>query len=243
MFLAAFLVKNEMKKPGPGPISGPPKVQAPEAGPTPQLNVPPNQEPSGDLKAPAIEARPAALPSTHLAKHRSIRALRKTLRASKTPRAVLAAPAPRAATYPSREPLVRTPAPVSDAAASANSSAHVAPPVRAAASGIPAPSVPSSAGSHPNAPAQSALNLSAIDHGLAARGNRPASAAKVASVGLPAMQSGVVKPKAAVTPIAHKIEFVPRPPVKVENCGDDKVFVACPTLKVRYDTPYTSDDP
>jgi hypothetical protein len=56
------------------------------------------------------------------------------------------------------------------------------------------------------------------------------------------MEKGLI-PKKPVAPIAHKIEIVPRPVVvKPENCGDERVFVACPTLKIRYDTPYTSED-
>jgi hypothetical protein len=91
-------------------------------------------------------------------------------------------------------------------------------------------------------PAASALDRSAIDHGLAAKGTRPGAVAKVASVGLPAMEKGLVTPKTPVAPIAHKIEIIPRPAVKPENCGDERVFVACPTLKIRYDTPYTTSE-
>jgi hypothetical protein len=64
---------------------------------------------------------------------------------------------------------------------------------------------------------------------------------KVASVGLPSMERGLMKPKMPVAQALH-IEIVPRPPVVAENCGDDKVFIACPTLQIRYDTPYTSED-
>jgi hypothetical protein len=46
-----------------------------------------------------------------------------------------------------------------------------------------------------------------------------------------------------VAPISLKIEIVPRPARVLENCGDDKVFIACPTLQIRYDTPYTSEAP
>jgi hypothetical protein len=84
---------------------------------------------------------------------------------------------------------------------------------------------------------------SAIYHGLTAKGARLDSETKVASVRLPAMERGSVAPKMPVAPISHKIEFVPRPPVKLENCGDNKAFIACPTLKNRYDTPYTSEVP
>jgi hypothetical protein len=66
---------------------------------------------------------------------------------------------------------------------------------------------------------------------------------KVASVGLPPVETGLEKPMMPVAPTSLKFEIVPRPPKKVENCGDDKVFVACPVLKIRYDTPYTSPAP
>jgi hypothetical protein len=67
--------------------------------------------------------------------------------------------------------------------------------------------------------------------------------AKVASVGLPPVEKGLFKPKMPVAPISSKFEVVPRPAVKLTNCGDDKVFIACPTLQIRYDTPYTSEAP
>jgi hypothetical protein len=58
------------------------------------------------------------------------------------------------------------------------------------------------------------------------------------------MEKVFFKPKMPVAPVSPKMEIVPRPPVKLENCsGDDKVFIACPTLKIRYDTPYTTQDP
>jgi len=56
------------------------------------------------------------------------------------------------------------------------------------------------------------------------------------------MEKGLVTPKMPAAPISPKIEIVPRPAVKLENCGDDHVFIACPTLKTRYDTPFTSED-
>jgi hypothetical protein len=83
----------------------------------------------------------------------------------------------------------------------------------------------------------------AIGRGLAAKGTQSRSAVKVASVGLPALELGLVKPQTPVARTSLKLEFVPRPPKKVENCGDDKVFIACPELKIRYDTPYTSEAP
>jgi hypothetical protein len=66
---------------------------------------------------------------------------------------------------------------------------------------------------------------------------------KVASVGLPSMETGLVKPKMPVASVSPKIEIVPRPAVKPENCGDDDAFVACPMLHIRYETPFTSEDP
>jgi hypothetical protein len=55
------------------------------------------------------------------------------------------------------------------------------------------------------------------------------------------MEKGLA-PKKPVASVSSQMQIVPRPAVKPENCGDDKVFVACPTLKIRYDTPYTSED-
>ena len=232
-----------MKRPGAPAISTPLTLHRPNAGSTPQLNAPPVQGSSRDqgssrgLKTPPVEARSAALPSTQMAK----RPETKVLRASKTPRAVLSAPMPRAVIYPPQEPLGRTSAPVLNPAASSSASANVAPPGRAASFGIPGAGVPSNAGTHPNAPAAPALAPSAIDHGLT--GTRSGSVAKVASVGLPAMEKGLVIPNKPVAPISPKIETIPRPAVKLENCGDNRVFIACPTLKIRYDTPFTSEAP
>jgi len=110
------------------------------------------------------------------------------------------------------------------------------------AASIPAAGVPGNAGTRPNAPAASAPTPSAIAHSLAAKGTLSGSTVKVASVGLPAMEKGLVKPKMPVAPISPKMEVVPRPAVKHENCGGDKVFIACPELKIRYDTPFTSED-
>ncbi len=253
ILLAAFLVRTEIKRPearpGPPATSTPLTVHRPNAGTTPQLNAPPDRGPSLDqgssldqgpgrgLKTPPVEARPAALPSTQRAK----RSEAKALRASKTPRAILSAPMPRPVIYPPQEPLDRTPAPVRNQAASSSASANVAPPDRAASFDIPGTGVPSNAGTHPNAPPAAAPAPSAIDHGLT--GTRSGSVAKVASVGLPAMEKGLVIPHMPVAPISAKIETIPRPAVKLENCGDGKVFIACPTLKIRYDTPFTSEAP
>jgi len=236
ILLAAFLVRTEIKRPGAPAISTPLTLHRPKAGSTPQLNAPPDQGSSRGLKIPNVEARPAALPSTQMAK----RPETKALQASKTPRAVLSAPMPRAVIYPPQEPLGRTPAPVRNPAASSSASANVAPPGRAPSFGILGAGVPSNARPHPNAPAASALAPSAIDHGLTAGGTRSGSVAKVASVRLPAMEKGLVVPEMPVAPVSPKIEIVPRPAMTLENCGD-KVFIACPTLKIRYDTPYTSE--
>jgi hypothetical protein len=80
-----------------------------------------------------------------------------------------------------------------------------------------------------------------MDNGLTAKGSGSGSVAKVAPVRLQAMEKGLAIPKMPVAPVVlPKMEI--RPAEKPENCGDDKVFVACPTLKIRYDTPYTSPD-
>jgi hypothetical protein len=242
ILLAAFLVRTEFKRPGAPAISTPLTLDRPKAATT-QRNAPPDQGssldqgPSRGLKTPPVEARPAALPSAQMPR----RPETKALRASKTPRAVLSTPMPRAVIYPPQEPLGGTPAPVRNPAASSSASANVAPPGPAASFGIPGAGVPSNAGPHSNAPAASALAPPAIDRGLTAKGTRSGSVAKVASVGLPAMEKGLVIPMMPVAPVSPKIEIVPRPAVKLENCGGDKVFIACPTLKTRYDTPYTSE--
>lgn len=248
ILLAAFLLRTETKRPGAPGISTPLPVDRPSAGSTPQLNAPPNQGSglnqgsSRDLNAPRVEPKPAGLRSGRMAKQPVIKALPKALRASKPSRGVLSAPVPRAVIYPSDEPLARTPAPVRNPAAPSSASANAASSGRAPSFGIPAASVPSSP--RPNAPASSALQLSAINHGLTSKGTRSGAAATVASVGLPAMEKGLVKPKMPVASVSSKFEIVPRPAVtKPENCGDEKVFIACPTLKIRYDTPYTSEAP
>jgi hypothetical protein len=221
----------------------------PKAGSPPQLYAPPDQGSGLDqgsrrgLNAPPVETRPAALPSSQMAERPPIKALPKALRASKPSRAVLLAPMPRTVIYPLDEPLVRTPAPVRNPAASLSANANVASPRQAPSFSISGAGVPSSAGPHPNAPAASALHPSAIDHGLTAKGTQSGSVAIVASARLPAMEKGLVIPKTPVASVASQIQIVPRPAVKPpENCGDDGVFVACPTLKIRYDTPYTSED-
>lgn len=241
ILLAAFLLRTEMKRPGAPAISAPLPLHPPNTRSTPRLNTPPDQQPSLDQesKTPPVEARSAASPSTQVAKRRQIQ----SLRATQSPRAVLPAPMPQAVISSPLEPLGRTPAPDRNPAASSSASANVAPAGRPASFGTLGAGVPGNSAPHPHAPAAPSLAPSAIDHGLAAKGTRSDSGTKVASVGLPAMERGLVTPKMPVAPISHKIEFVPRPPVVLENCGDDKVFIACPTLKIRYDTPYTSEAP
>ena len=262
ILLAAFLIRTEIKRPearpGPPAASCPLTLERPKAGSPPQLNAPPDRGASLDLKTPRVEVRPAALPSTQRSKRPPIKALPKPLRASKTRRAVLSAPMRRAVVYPPQEPPGQTPTPVRDPAASLGasapaaslgSSANVAPPGLAASFGMSGAGLPGKAAQRPNAPAGSGLTPSAvlapsaIGHGLTAKGTRSGSTMKVASVGLPPVEKGLVIPKMPVGPISPKIEIVPRPAVKVTNCGDDKVFVACPVLHDRYETPYTTVDP
>jgi len=239
ILLAAFLVTTEIKRSGAPATSAPLTLERPKPGSTPQLNAPADQGSSLGLKSPPVEASPAAWPSTQ----RSKRPATEALRASKTTRPVLSAPMPRAVVDPPKEPLGQTPAPVRDPAASSGTSGNVASLGLAASFGIPGAGVPSNAGPHPNAPAALAHAPSAIGHGLTAKGTRSGSMDRVASVGLPEMEKGLVIPKTPVAPISPKIEIIARPAVKLENCGDDKVFIACPTLKIRYDTPFTSEAP
>lgn len=241
ILLAAFFVKTEIERPGTPAI-----LHSPKAGPTPKLNATPDQGSSRGLTSPAIEARPVASPGPQMAKRGPIKTLPKALgaglRASKPSRAALPAPMRRTVIYPSPEPLVGTPAPVRNPAVSSSASANISRPGRAPSFGSPGAGVPSSAGTHPNAPAASALNPAAIGHGLTAKGTRSGAVATVASVRLPAMEKELVTPHRPVAPAGVKVEIIPRPPVTLENCGDDKVFIACPTLKIRYDTPYTTPD-
>ena len=254
VFLAAFLVRTEIRRPEARPearpaapaTSTPLTLERPKAGSSPQLNAPPDHGFRLDVKAPPAEVTPAALPNAQRWKRPPIKALPKALRASKSPRPVLPAPMPRAVVYPPQKPLGQTPAPVRDPAASLGTSANVAP--HGLAASIPAAGVRGNAGTPTNSPAASGLAPSAvlapsaIGHGLAAKGPLSGSINKVASVELPTMENGLVKPKMPVAPIFTNMEIVPRPAEKHENCGDDKGFIACPELKIRYDTPFTSED-
>lgn len=255
VFLAAFLLRTEMKRPearpGPPATSTPLTPEQPKAGSTPpQLNAPASQSSSQDssldLKTPPVEVQPARLPSSQRSKRSPIKALPKASRASNTPRSFLPAPMPRAVISPPPEPRDQTLAPVRDQAASLGTSANVAP--HGLAASIPAVHLPRNAGAPAKAPAatglapSSVLAPSAIGRGPAAKGTQSGSTVKVASVGLPAVEQGLVKPQMPVARTSLKLEFIPRPPKKVENCGDDKVFIACPELKIRYDTPYTYED-
>ena len=223
----------------------------PKAGSTLQINAPPDQGSSLDrrsslgLKTPPVKARLAALPGTQKAKRPQTSARR----ASKPQRVALPAPMPQPVIYPPQERFDRTFSPVRDPAAPSSTSANVAPQGLGASQGlgtsfgVPGAGVHSNAGPHPNARAAPALAPLAMDNGLTAKGTGSGSVAKVAPIRIPAMEKGLAIAKMHVAPaVFPKVENVPRPAEKPENCGDDKVFVACPTLKIRYDTSYTSPD-
>lgn len=249
IFLAAFLVRTEIEGFGARAISNPLKLQRQMPGSTLQLKAPPEKGASlgqgsrldqgRGPKVPSVEARSAGLPSAQMAK----RAENRTLRASKKTRAVLSARLPLAVNYPPHESLVRTPPPVPNPAASSSASANIQYRGRAPSFGISGQGVHSGAGPHPIAPAASARATSVIDYALNARGTRSGAVATVALIGLPAMEKGLVASKRPVAPAGVKVQIIPRPAEKVENCGDDKLFVACPKLKIRYDTPYTTQVP
>lgn len=241
ILLAAFLVRLEFNRPG--AASTPLPLERPKADSSPRLHATPDQGSGLGEKTPPAQVTPAELPATHFRTQTPKHHAAKALRASKTPRPVLPAPKPRTVIYPPAETLGRTSAPVRNPAASSGASVPVAPPRLAASSGGPGTGDRGSATANPRAPAASALSLPAPGNGLAAKGPRPGSATKVASVGLPPLEKPLSPPKKPVVSVAQNFEIVPRPPVKIENCGDDKVFVACPTLKIRYDTPYTTPDP
>jgi hypothetical protein len=242
--LVIFFLSKQFRKPEARTIS--PSLR-PGAGSSPQRSAPAypgsglDQGSSPVIKVPPVETRPAAVPARRAAKRPPIHAAAKALRMGKSAHPVLSAATPHAVIYPPHEPVVQPSAPVRSPAVPLSATANVPSPVRAPSSGVPAASVPSSA----NAPAGSALPPRAIDRALPAKQVRSASVANVASVKLPAMAKGSVMPKGSVASVASqiKVEMIPRPAVSPENCGDDKAFVACPTLKTRYDTPFTSQAP
>jgi hypothetical protein len=230
ILLVAFVVGTEIKRPG-GPATSTPLIlERPKAGPSPQSNAPVDQGSSLDLKTPPVEAMPAAVPSTQMAKRPAIKALR----ASRTLLPHLSAPMPQAGVHSPQGRLGQTRTLVRVPGASPGSSASVAP---------PGAGVLGNAGPPPNAPAPSVLAPPAIGHGLTAKGTRSASMNRVASVGLPSIEKGLVISKRPVAPISPKLEIVPRPAGKIENCGDDDAFIACPTLQTRPETPISSEDP
>ena len=66
-------------------------------------------------------------------------------------------------------------------------------------------------------------------------GEKPKPPVRVASVGLPSMDKGLIVPKMAADSASPKIQIVRRPTepkVNVPNCGGD-VLIPCPTLKKR----------
>lgn len=249
VLLAAFLVKTEIERPGARAISNPFNLQRQKPTSKPQLKAPPQQgsslhqgsglDQSRVQDTPPVDAKPSALPSTRVANRPPLKALR----AGKSSRAVWSASRPRGVIYPPHEPFVRTPAPAPNPAASSSATVNIPPHGRTPSFGMPGAGVRSNPGPQPKAPAASALAPSAIGQGLAAKAIRSAPVATVASVRLPAMEKGLVTAKRPVAAAGVKVEIIPRPPVKLENCGDDKVFVACPKLKIRYDTPYTTEIP
>ncbi len=149
------------------------------------------------------------------------------------PQARFAAPQ----TYPSQAPApvypsVHTPAPASASGAVDNSPALVAS-VRTPVVGAPNPTDSSRKVTPPAATgtaakkAQPTLDLKA--------GEDKKQPIRVASVGLPRMDKGLIVPKTSVGTPSPVIEVVRRPQgpkVEVENCGGDKV-IPCPTLHKR----------
>jgi hypothetical protein len=149
------------------------------------------------------------------------------------PQARFAAPQ----TYPSQTPApvypaVHTPAPSSASGAADNSSALVAS-VRTPTVGAPSPADSSRKVTPPAATgpvakkAQPALDLKADQ--------TQKQPIRVASVGLPRMDKGLVVPKTPVGTPSPVIEVVRRPQgpkVEVENCGGN-IVIPCPTLHKR----------
>jgi len=243
ILLVAFVVRTEIERLGAPATSTPLTVERPKAGPSPELNAPTDapvsQGASPDQKTIPAEVTPAPSPGVQVAKRPASNALR----AARTLHPVLPEPMPRAGVYPPQQPLGQTPAPARNPAASPGSSSNVPPPAVAASIATPRAGVPGNAGTPSNAPAPSVLAPPpATANGIPAKVTRSASTNRVASVGLPAMEKGLVIPKKPVAPISPKLEIVPRSAGKPENCGTEDAFVACPTLQIRPEGSIPSED-
>ena len=237
LLLVAFIVRTEIGRPAAPATTSPLTVEQPKPSPLPELNAPVDSGSSIDQKTPPAEAKPAALPSTQVAK----RPANNAQRASRTLLPNYPAPVPRAGVNATQQRLGQTPAPARDAAASPGSSANVSSPGQTATVG--ASGVPGNAGSAPKAPAPSVLAPSATGQGSTAKGTRPATTNRVAPVGLPPMEKGSAMQKKPVASVASQLEIIHLPAGKSENCGTEDAFLACPTLHTRPETPIPSEEP
>jgi len=226
-----------MKWPGAPAPSTPLPLEPPKAAPSPQPHAPVDREPGPVLKILPVEAMPAAVPSAQMPKHPAIEALR----AGKSQLPKLSASKPQV--HPPQERLGQTPALVRVPAVTPGSSANLAQPGRAASFANQGAGALGNAGAPPKAPAPSVLAPPATGNGFTAKGTRSASMNRVASVGLPTAEKGLLTPKKPVAPVSPKIEIVPRPATERENCGDDGAFIACPTLQTRPEGSIPSDAP
>jgi hypothetical protein len=226
-----------MKWPGAPASSNPLTLEPQKSGPSQQPNAPVDRESGPVPKILPVDAMPAAWPSVQMPKRPAIKALR----AGKSLPPKLSASKPQV--YPPQERLGQTPALIRVPSAPPGSSANVALPGRAASFGTPRAGALGNAGPPPKAPAPSVHATAAMGSGFTAKGTRPAAMNRVASVGLPPTETGLLTPKRPVAPISPKLEIVPRPATERENCGDDGAFIACPTLQTRPEVSIPSEGP
>ena len=269
LVLIAFLVKNELMRPGPINAPASVKVDAPkvESRPEPQPlgNLAPVQDskseveggdvgPAGAVKAdaaPAVDSKPE-IQISHPQRVTIPARLSGKSNASVTKHATVAtkprleatnrySPAPAQQTRfaaPQIQPS-RVPAPMPAVIAAPvppPSSGIVNTPPAVASVRVPAVGVQNNADTHQKviAPASSTAKKAqpAINP---VTGEKPKQPVRVASVGLPSMDKGLIVPKMAADSTSPKIQIVRRPPepkVNVPNCGGD-VLIPCPTLKKR----------
>jgi hypothetical protein len=251
LVLMGFLFKDQIKRFEPAAKSAAPALNRPAAEPQPDLNPAPDQNSNADLKpvparSPTVDLQPtpahvplAAPPKLTKAKRStaSVMQHRKPLKTTIhrtfsharyfAPRA---APNRATATVPATAPVP-------------NYRANVAPPPAVVAS-VPSPTV--GVRNQPELQRKT-ITPAVIGSGLGGNGVQSSTNARtttrVASVGLPEMDKGLIKPSMPVAPLSPKLEIVPRPKGldrEMPNCGG-LVFIPCPTLHTRSESSADGD--
>jgi hypothetical protein len=255
--LIAFLVKNEVLRPGPPEAPAVVKTSVPGVGPQRVQDSKPESDaaavdavhadttPSSDSNAKAqdLHPRPAATPARLPKAENARQAAAVARRPWEAPSRYIPAPMPQARfAVPQSQPS-RVPAGVPPANAaplpSPNSGTSTPLPVVASERTpmIGAPTgVQNSPDTHPKVIAPTSTTARKAQPALNPNsGSEKKPETKVASVSLPGMVKGWVPPKMAPDSSAPKIQIVhrqPEPKADVPNCGGD-VVIPCPTLKKR----------